>query len=102
MRIKGLTPLKAIRLHCLQCANTCKGVRTCESRDCNLYIYRMGKNPARVGIGGAIGAKGGQFQMKNADSTKVSHENIIPEGVDKNEQDLSANKLNSGELIARV
>lgn len=43
-----MTPLKAIRLKCLDC---CCGqiaeVRFCPCEDCPLYIYRMGHNPAR-------------------------------------------------------
>jgi len=47
-----LTSVKSIRLHCLWC---CCGsfalVRDCSVTDCPLWKYRMGKNPARKGIG---------------------------------------------------
>jgi len=52
---KRLTPLQAIRAKCLDC--TCwqpKEVRLCPCEDCPLYPYRLGKNPARKGIGGKI------------------------------------------------
>lgn len=48
-----MTPLKAIRLKCLDC---CCGqaieVKLCPSKNCPLYSYRMGHNPARKGVGG--------------------------------------------------
>jgi len=62
--------------------------------DCNLYIYRMGKNPARAGIGGDIGGERGQLKMKNVDSTEVFCKNIIDEDTDMGKQDLSADKMN--------
>ena len=48
-----MTPLKAIRLKCLECsADTIKEVRLCPVHDCELYQYRMGHNPKRKGLGG--------------------------------------------------
>lgn len=47
-----LTPIKAIRLKCLDCAESPKEVRLCPSEDCFLFQYRLGKNPRRTGIGG--------------------------------------------------
>jgi len=39
-----LTRKKAIRLKCLDCmAGQVKEVRLCSSRDCPLWIFRMGK-----------------------------------------------------------
>ena len=46
-----LTPIRAIRKHCLKCASSPKEVRLCIVTDCSLYSYRMGKNPRRQGIG---------------------------------------------------
>jgi hypothetical protein len=47
------TPMKAIRLKCLDCsAGSAHEVRLCGIKACSLYRYRMGKNPAyarRVG-----------------------------------------------------
>ena len=42
---KTLTPLKAIRQHCLVCAGRPKDVRECPSTECSLHAYRMGHNP---------------------------------------------------------
>ena len=48
-----MTPLKAIRLRCLDCsAGSIKEVRLCPVHDCELYQYRMGHNPKRKGLGG--------------------------------------------------
>ena len=49
--MKHLTPLRAIRQHCLVCGSRPKDVRECPSTDCILYQYRMGHNNARRGIG---------------------------------------------------
>lgn len=48
----NITPLKAIKKHCLECSGfEKKQVRECVIRDCDLYVYRQGKNPKRNGIG---------------------------------------------------
>lgn len=48
-----LTPVKAIRDHCLECMGGSKGdVRKCGLTVCRFWTYRMGKNPRRAGIGG--------------------------------------------------
>ena len=46
-----LTPLKAIRRKCLQCAGSKGTVRKCTDHQCPLHNYRMGRNPSRQGIG---------------------------------------------------
>jgi hypothetical protein len=47
-----LTPIKAIRQHCIECSgDSTKEVKICELADCPLYPYRMGHNPARKGMG---------------------------------------------------
>lgn len=44
--IKKLTPMKSIRLKCLQCCcNQPKEVRLCTVKTCALYPYRMGRRP---------------------------------------------------------
>ena len=48
--MKHLSPLKAIRQHCLACAKRPKYVRLCDTPDCYLFPFRMGHNPARKGI----------------------------------------------------
>lgn len=47
-----LTPLRAIKKHCLECSGyEKKQVRECAIKDCVLFNYRQGKNPKRSGIG---------------------------------------------------
>jgi hypothetical protein len=45
------TPLGMIRQKCLECAGRPSAVRECLSPDCPLFIYRLGKNPNRTGVG---------------------------------------------------
>lgn len=53
--IKKITPLKAIRLKCLDCMCGSKHeVKLCASIDCPLFPYRFGNNPERRGIGRLI------------------------------------------------
>jgi len=47
---KHLTPIKAIRKHCLSCSGESpKEVRECVITDCPLYLFRLGTNPNRKG-----------------------------------------------------
>jgi hypothetical protein len=47
-----LSPLKSIRLKCLDCSNgSASEVRNCAIIHCSLYAFRLGKNPHRQGIG---------------------------------------------------
>ncbi len=58
-----MTPLKAIREKCLDCmCGQAKEVRLCPIKECTLYPFRFGHNPARAGIGG----KG--FESEKSDS----------------------------------
>ena len=42
------SPLKAIRLYCLQCGESSyKEVRLCPADECPLHAFRQGKNPYR-------------------------------------------------------
>lgn len=43
-----ITPLQAIKRHCLDCLGNRKEVMACDDEDCNLYPFRMGKNPFRA------------------------------------------------------
>lgn len=53
--MKTTTPLRAIRAKCIVCSNNQhKEILLCPIKDCPLYIYRMGKNPKRKGMGGDI------------------------------------------------
>ncbi len=45
-----LTPLKAIKKHCLGCSGyEKKQVRECVIKDCVLFPFRQGSNPNRKG-----------------------------------------------------
>jgi hypothetical protein len=49
----SLTPMKAIRNHCLECTGwSAHEVKICTDKLCNCYPYRLGTNPERAGIGG--------------------------------------------------
>ena len=44
--------LKSIRAHCLDCCvEQANEVRLCEAYTCNLWPYRMGKNPFTSSVG---------------------------------------------------
>lgn len=58
-----LTPLKAIRVKCLECAGSPKEVRNCPIYNCPLYPYRMGHNPKRQGVG--------RFKKQNLAHTQI-------------------------------
>lgn len=46
---KKLTPMKAIRLKCLDCCcGQAAEVKLCPSTDCSLYPYRMGHRPQEI------------------------------------------------------
>jgi hypothetical protein len=52
---KGRPSVKLIRRTCLWCmGGSDQFVRECSSSTCSLWAYRMGRNPARAGIGNAI------------------------------------------------
>ncbi|RJR47697.1 MAG: hypothetical protein C4576_09175 [Desulfobacteraceae bacterium] len=51
-RLGKRTPVKVFRVFCLQCMGGCVDfVRECETVTCPAHPYRMGKNPARAGMG---------------------------------------------------
>lgn len=46
---KPISPMKAIRLKCLDCCcNSPYEVKLCPSVDCPIYPFRLGKNPYRT------------------------------------------------------
>lgn len=50
---RGPNPLRAIRAKCLDCSGGNRAhVRDCPIEECPIWAYRMGRNPARKGIGG--------------------------------------------------
>lgn len=47
-----LTPLRAIRLRCLDCVcYSANEVKLCVDKHCSLYPYRLGHDPVREGLG---------------------------------------------------
>ena len=63
MKANHITPIKAIRRKCIDC---CCGqlavVRLCESTNCSLYPFRLGKRPttvARMPVNGQKRERGG-------------------------------------------
>lgn len=66
-----MTPIKAIRLKCRDCqSGSLKGIRLCQSEECSLFLYRMGKNPNRSGIG----RRDGVFQKKKPAQYEISNQ----------------------------
>ena len=62
--MKQMTPLRAIRLHCLSCCGWTDGdrkplkeVRRCRDPECYLYPFRQGKNPSKYKGNGDIQRK---------------------------------------------
>lgn len=60
--MQRLTPIKAIREKCLDCCGQSSEVKLCPCKDCSLFPYRMGQDPARKGISN----KGHFFQKSTA------------------------------------
>ena len=74
MKEKKLSPLKAIRAHCLACSGfQPKEVRNCSITNCPLHLYRLGTNPARKGVGkGKV-----VFASKNVVETPKTEQNAL-------------------------
>ena len=54
----NITPLRAIRLNCLECVCWSPSeVKNCTGKLCPLFPYRFGNNPERKGIGGEFSSK---------------------------------------------
>ena len=50
---KYLPPVKAIKKFCYECVGgNAKRRESCSETDCPLYLFRLGHNPKRKGIGG--------------------------------------------------
>ena len=47
-----LTVVKSMRAECLDRSEIANDVRDCGDEDCELYPFRMGRNPNRAGMGG--------------------------------------------------
>ena len=73
--MKQVSPLKAIRLKCLECsAGHVTVVKNCISEECSLFSYRFGTNPKRKGISGGIGnlPGSGLLSSKTEKSLKIA------------------------------
>ena len=62
----AVTPVKAIRLKCLDCCNgSSTEVKLCTVEKCPLYPFRDGHNPNRKGKGGNSSALLRYMESKN-------------------------------------
>lgn len=81
------TPIRAIRQKCLECAGGSKRqVRSCDRgpglpRPCTLHPYRMGRNPARAGIGRAMSSEDARSARKPTTQVVGSVDKKIPRGL---------------------
>lgn len=50
-KVPGISSLKAIKKYCVDCSEGARNTEKCPFTECQLYIYRKGKNPNRKGIG---------------------------------------------------
>ena len=57
---RGRPPGKAIRAHCLKCqGNSSRMVETCETMDCPLWAFRLGKRPDQPVLQSTLRYSGG-------------------------------------------
>lgn len=74
----ALTPLKSIKAKCYDCSGfSKKEQRNCEFKECDLWLYRLGHNPKRKGIGGNIGNLNKPDLVKNMDSSALFEPELI-------------------------
>lgn len=73
--MRRLTPIRAIRKYCIQCSGSQKAPRHCVSQECPLFVFRLGKNPKRVGIGG----RGNKKDFGNLSSQNLCKNSIVEE-----------------------
>jgi len=57
--------------------------RECDDEGCPLFIYRMGKNPARAGIGVGNREKNGRFYSKNTPPAVTSETKVADKRKDR-------------------
>lgn len=79
------TPIRAIRARCLECAGARKRVRECargpeSSIPCPLWLFRMGRNPARIGIGRALTSESARSMKKRTSQEDGSARNFVRPG----------------------
>lgn len=71
MEEKRISPMKAIRLKCLDCCcGSSNEVKLCVAEKCPIHPFRFGKNPNRAGI-----TNSGSFGEKESGSTNDSEGN---------------------------
>ena len=71
MEERRISPLKAIRLKCLDCCcGSAHEVKLCPVEKCPLHHYRFGKNPNRAGL-----TNSGSFEKKENGSANDFEEN---------------------------
>lgn len=76
MEEKHISPLKAIRLKCLDCCcGSSHEVKLCPCTKCSLYHFRFGKNPNRAGM-----TNNGSFAAQNNGSTNDLQNSEYSEG----------------------
>jgi len=78
MNCKALTPVRAIRQKCSECAGAPRAATHCEKEDCPLYPYRTGRNPARAGIGGGDRHGNGRFSQKRTTQVEGPRRGVPP------------------------
>lgn len=77
METSHTTPLKAIRLKCLDCCcGAAHEVKLCAADNCPLYLFRLGKNPNRAGIGSI-----NHFELGKPHTTHDSATNTHSKGI---------------------
>lgn len=97
---KPLSPLKTIRRYCwIRCANkSSKLVRDCKDEECPNFIYRMGRNPARTGIGVGTRGKNGRYLQKVTGSAGSSVAVGSPVGAQDVKVALGVPRASGGEI----
>ena len=74
--VKG-SPMKLIKLKCLDCGNgTAQAVRNCEFKDCPIYPYRNGKNPARKAVWANMPKDNNPFKNSELSGQKTTKQTI--------------------------
>ena len=87
IHIDILTPIKAIRMKCLECCNWSRPeVARCQIRDCSLWAYRMGRRPSEEDAA-AVAAATDSFAAQ-----KIQAGIGVKDGRAQNGQNLNENR----------
>lgn len=103
----ALSPLRAIRARCLECAGGRKAVRECprgpeSSEPCAVFAFRMGRNPARAGIGRAMSSEDARITRKRTTQDDGSEREKTGEGVRCGAGGIVPYKSTSCEIPPRI